>query len=78
MESSPLSSRPLSLEDFEQWHLLWDGYNRFYGRAELPKEITKMTWSRLFDAYEPIHGLVAERQGLLLGMAHYLFIAAPF
>jgi GNAT superfamily N-acetyltransferase len=32
-----------------------------------------MTWARFFDAYEPVHALVAERGGDLLGLTHYLF-----
>ena len=32
-----------------------------------------MTWARFFDAYEPVHALVAESGGELLGLAHYLF-----
>ena len=32
-----------------------------------------MTWSRFFDAYEPVHALVAESDGQLLGLVHYLF-----
>jgi GNAT superfamily N-acetyltransferase len=32
-----------------------------------------MTWSRFFDAYEPVHALVAERDGQLLGLVHYIF-----
>jgi GNAT superfamily N-acetyltransferase len=32
-----------------------------------------MTWARFFDAYEPVHGLVAESDGELLGLTHYLF-----
>src|SRR5271156_1513954 len=32
-----------------------------------------MTWSRFFDGYEPVHALVAERSGELLGLVHYLF-----
>lgn len=32
-----------------------------------------MTWSRFFDAYEPVHALVAESEGQLLGLVHYLF-----
>ena len=55
---------------------LWDGYNAFYERSgptALAPEITAMTWSRFFDAYEPVHALVAERGGKLLGLTHYLF-----
>src|SRR5262249_26693572 len=36
-------------------------------------EVTQMTWSRFFDAYEPVHAIVAERGGELLGLVHYLF-----
>jgi GNAT superfamily N-acetyltransferase len=32
-----------------------------------------MTWARFFDAYEPVHALVAESDGALIGLAHYLF-----
>jgi GNAT superfamily N-acetyltransferase len=55
---------------------LWDGYNAFYGRygpTALDPEITKTTWSRFFDSYEPVHALVAESEGRLLGITHYIF-----
>ncbi len=67
--------RPVVQSDFAQWKLLWDGYNAFYGRKDataLPDAITQMTWSRFFDGYEPVHALVAEREGQLLGLVHYL------
>jgi len=62
--------------DFSQWRPLWDGYNAFYGRkgdTALPEAITKMTWSRFFDEHEPVYALVAEQDGLLLGLTHFLF-----
>jgi GNAT superfamily N-acetyltransferase len=68
--------RPVLQDDFPQWKPLWDGYNSFYGRKDataLPDAITRMTWSRFFDAYEPVHALVAEHEGQLLGLVHYLF-----
>lgn len=68
--------RPVSRADFEQWLPLWDGYNAFYGRSgptALAPEITQMTWQRFFDAYEPVHALVAESEGELVGLTHYLF-----
>ena len=70
-----LTIRPLVREDYDQWLPLWDGYNAFYGRAgdtALAPEITRTTWGRFFDAYEPVHALVAEADGALLGLAHYL------
>lgn len=63
-------------DDFPQWQSLWEGYNAFYGRAgstALASEVTQMTWSRFFDAYEPMHAIVAEVSGRLLGLAHFLF-----
>jgi GNAT superfamily N-acetyltransferase len=68
--------RDLHPGDFTRWKPLWDGYNEFYGRKEktaLPESITNMTWARFFDGYEPIHALVAQRDGQLLGLVHYLF-----
>jgi GNAT superfamily N-acetyltransferase len=71
-----LNVRPVAHADFDQWKPLWDGYNAFYGRhgaTALPHEVTLQTWSRFFDAYEPVHALVAERDGRILGIVHYLF-----
>ena len=62
--------------DYDQWLPLWDGYNAFYGRHDataLPRENTQMTWARFFDGYEPVHALVAESNGKLVGLTHYLF-----
>ncbi|MBI3524384.1 MAG: GNAT family N-acetyltransferase [Betaproteobacteria bacterium] len=68
--------RPVRQDDFPAWKPLWDGYNAFYGRegaSSLAPGITQTTWRRFFDAEEPVYALVAERQGKLLGLAHYLF-----
>jgi GNAT superfamily N-acetyltransferase len=62
--------------DFPQWSDLWDGYNTFYGRAgetALAPEVTRTTWSRFFDAYEPMHALVAEVAGRIVGLTHFLY-----
>jgi GNAT superfamily N-acetyltransferase len=59
-----------------QWLPLWDGYNAFYGRSgptALPDDITATTWGRFFDEMEPVHALVAELDGSLVGLTHYLF-----
>jgi len=68
--------RPVAAADYAQWLPLWDAYNAFYGRsgpAALPAAITQTTWQRFFDAAEPVHALVAELDGRLLGLSHYLF-----
>ena len=59
-----------------QWRPLWDGYNQFYGRhgaTALAEEIVQTTWKRFFDPAEAMHCLVAELDGRLLGLAHYMF-----
>ncbi|HEV2442730.1 MAG TPA: GNAT family N-acetyltransferase [Steroidobacteraceae bacterium] len=68
--------RSIRRGDYEQWRLLWDGYNGFYGRSgatALAEEITRTTWDRFFDAAESVHALVAERDGGVVGLAHYLY-----
>ena len=68
--------REIAKTDYVQWLPLWDGYNHFYGRSgptALPDDITATTWARFFDEMEPVHALVAERDGRLIGLTHYLF-----
>lgn len=78
--STSITVRPVERQDFEQWLPLWDGYNAFYGRSgptALAGDITRTTWSRFFDAYEPVHALVAEAattsERRLVGLVHYLY-----
>ena len=70
--SQRLTVRLVAPTDLAQWEALWEGYNTFYERT-VPPEITRVTWSRFFDAAEPVHALVAERDGRLVGLVHYLF-----
>jgi GNAT superfamily N-acetyltransferase len=58
--------------DREQWAQLWQRYLAFYRTAE-SAEVTSATWERIFDPLEPVHALVAERDGSLIGFSHYLF-----
>ena len=74
--TAALVVRPVARQDYDAWLPLWNGYNKFYGRfgpTALPAEITRQTWARFFDAYEPVHALVAESEGKLVGLVHYLF-----
>ncbi|HJS90966.1 MAG TPA: GNAT family N-acetyltransferase [Steroidobacteraceae bacterium] len=76
MTDDRLQIRAICRTDYEGWRPLWDGYNAFYGRCgptALPEPITRSTWERFFDAAEPVHALVAEREGELVGLAHYLY-----
>lgn len=72
----PVTVRELRPGDYEAWLPLWDGYNAFYGRegpTALDPQVTKTTWSRFFDPAEPVHALVAESGGKVLGLTHYLY-----
>ena len=74
--STSVDVRPVQRADFSAWQELWAGYNAFYGRSgatALAPEITQMTWSRFFDAYEPMHALLAEAGGRVVGLAHFLY-----
>lgn len=76
MSAATITIRGVRADDRARWKPLWDGYNAFYGRSgetALPEAVTAMTWSRFFDAHEPMHALVAERAGELLGMTHFLY-----
>lgn len=64
--------RPVRRTDWEQWLPLWEGYNTFYKNT--PSDaVTRTTWERFFDHYEPVHALVADHQGRLVGLVHYIF-----
>jgi GNAT superfamily N-acetyltransferase len=68
--------RTVRQDDFTAWKPLWDGYNAFYdrhGETALPDAITQLTWQRFFDPDEPVFALVAEADGQLLGLTHYLY-----
>ncbi len=68
--------RPAVPADYPQWRPLWDGYNRFYGRFDataLPEAVTAQSWARFHDSAEAVHALVAEQDGKLVGLVHYLF-----
>jgi GNAT superfamily N-acetyltransferase len=72
----PVTVRPVTPDDFAAWKLLWDDYNAFYervGPTALPDEVTDTTWRRFFDAGEPVHCIVAERAGKVVGMCHYIY-----
>jgi len=73
---SGFAVRAIAREDRAAWRPLWDGYNAFYGRhgqTALAEAVTQTTWERFFDAGEPVHALVAEVEGRVVGLAHYLF-----
>ena len=64
--------RALRRADRRQWEALWAQYLRFY-RQHLPQEVTAATFARLVDEQAQPHALVAERDGTLVGFAHFTF-----
>jgi GNAT superfamily N-acetyltransferase len=64
--------RAIERRDREQWTPLWRGYLDFY-RAPWSDEVADLTFARIFDPLEPVHALVADREGELIGLTHYLF-----
>lgn len=76
MTTDTLLIRSVARSDQPGWRPLWDGYNAFYGReggTALPEAITACTWERFLDPAEPVFALVAELDGAIVGLAHYLF-----
>lgn len=60
-------------EDEASWRKLWQDYLAFY-ETELPEEVYESTFARLLsDDPHEFHGQVAERDGELVGLVHYLF-----
>lgn len=69
----PAIIRPLRASDQVQWRELWAGYLDFYQTSVSPA-VEASTFARLLGS-DPrdFSALVAERDGQLVGLAHYLF-----
>ena len=63
--------RRIEVRDEARWRELFDGYCAFYERAP-NEELTRHTWDRVMDARAPVHAIVAERGGEVIGMANYV------
>jgi len=65
--------RALEAEDRAAWGDLWKGYLDYY-ETELPPEMYDIAFNRMLSGSEhEFHGLVAEKDGELIGLTHYLF-----
>lgn len=69
----PATIRPLRPGDHDQWRQLWTGYLQFY-QTSVPEEVYASTFARLLGS-DPrdFSALVADQDGTLLGLTHYLF-----
>jgi GNAT superfamily N-acetyltransferase len=66
-----LRIRPISQNDKTIWLELFKEYIDFY-MAELSNEQYELTWQRINSEYN-MHGLLAEKDGQIIGLAHYIF-----
>lgn len=65
--------RPLRPTDEADWRRLWTGYLEFY-RASVPEKVYASTFARLLgDDPQDFSALVAEVDGKLRGLTHFLF-----
>lgn len=65
--------RRLLPDDRLAWEALWTSYLEFY-ETTLPSEIHDTAFERLLcDDRKEFQGLVAEQDGKLVGLAHFLF-----
>lgn len=68
---SEITIRPLAAADRTAWEPLWQGYLTFY-KASLSADISDTTFARLTGGAEPMGGFVAERDGKLIGIVHWV------
>jgi len=64
--------RKIAASDYDDWFSLWQQYLVFY-EHELSDEQTSLTWNRLLTGEGPVFGIVAERDGRVIGFTHYSF-----
>lgn len=70
-----LTIRPLAPADQPEWRRLWTAYLAFY-ETTLPDAVFDTTFARLLDPARPEqNALVAELDGRLVGLVHYIYHA---
>ena len=69
--STGVTIRLATPADHLAWLDLWRGYQGFY-KVDIDAATTAMTWQRLLDDSEPMWCEVAEIDGKLVGIVHYL------
>ncbi|MFY0618829.1 GNAT family N-acetyltransferase [Shimia sp.] len=73
MRTSKPLIRPLVASDHAAWHQLWTAYLEFY-ETTLPEKVYESTFARLLgDDPQDFSCLVAEHNGTLIGLTHFLF-----
>ena len=68
-----LTIRPLIADDEAEWRVLWTGYLEYY-ETTVPEEVYQSSFARMLSHEDgEFHGMVAELDGKLVGLVHYLF-----
>ena len=63
--------RPITQSDKARWLELFKEYIIFY-KSKLSDEQFELTWQRIHSDFN-INGLLAEKDGQIVGLAHYIF-----
>ena len=63
--------RPITLSDKARWLELFKEYVIFY-KSKVSDEQFELTWQRIHSDFN-IYGLIAELDGQIVGLAHYIF-----
>jgi GNAT superfamily N-acetyltransferase len=67
----PTTLRAATAADFDTWLPLWRGYQEFY-KTDIPHATTVVTWQRLLDPAEPMHAVLADVAGEVVGFVHFI------
>lgn len=74
MTEADVTLRPLRADDRDVWQRLYEGYQAFYKRENLPQSFYDTVFARLMSGdADDFSGLVAEIDGELVGLTHYVF-----
>jgi GNAT superfamily N-acetyltransferase len=69
---STIPIRGFEADDFDAWYPLWRGYQAFY-EVDIARETSEVTWRRLLDPAEPMHGAFALGEGgRPVGLVHFI------
>ena len=66
-----ITIRPITLSDKSRWLELFREYVIFY-KSKVSDEQFELTWQRIHSDFN-IYGLIAELDGQIVGIAHYMF-----
>ncbi len=69
---SELQIRAVTEQDQTAWRLLFQAYLAFYD-TRLADAVIDSTWQRLLDPAEPTHAALAWKDGVAVGMVHFIY-----